>query len=146
MERVNTTIARWADAVGRVRHVAVAGWERRLVLGVLLAVAFWLYILGEMYFGAMAEAVRRSSRPMRLSFFWIRLIFTIGWALYPILQFVDLVIGAGHARPVIVLYTAADLARLATVATYRRLGLPLPEVRALLDGRPEDLVLMGKLL
>ena len=31
------------------------------------------------------------------------------------------------------LYTDADLARLATVVTYRRLGLPLDEVRALLD-------------
>jgi DNA-binding transcriptional MerR regulator len=32
------------------------------------------------------------------------------------------------------LYTDADLARLANVVTYRRLGLPLTEVRALLDG------------
>ena len=32
------------------------------------------------------------------------------------------------------LYTDADLARLASVVTYRRLGLPLTEVRALLDG------------
>lgn len=32
------------------------------------------------------------------------------------------------------LYTDADLARLASVVTYRRLGLPLSEVRALLDG------------
>ena len=32
------------------------------------------------------------------------------------------------------LYTDADLSRLATVVTYRRLGLPLTEVRALLDG------------
>lgn len=32
------------------------------------------------------------------------------------------------------LYTDDDLARLATVVTYRRLGLPLAEVRALLDG------------
>lgn len=32
------------------------------------------------------------------------------------------------------LYTDADLARLATVVTYRRLGLPLTEVRDLLDG------------
>ena len=32
------------------------------------------------------------------------------------------------------IYTDADLARLATVVTYRRLGLPLAEVRALLDG------------
>ena len=33
------------------------------------------------------------------------------------------------------LYTDADLARLATVVTYRRLGMALPEVRALLDGQ-----------
>lgn len=32
------------------------------------------------------------------------------------------------------LYTEADLARLATVVTYRRLDLPLDEVKALLDG------------
>src|ERR671910_263379 len=32
------------------------------------------------------------------------------------------------------LYTDADLTRLATVVTYRRLGMPLDEVRALLDG------------
>jgi DNA-binding transcriptional MerR regulator len=32
------------------------------------------------------------------------------------------------------IYTDADLARLSTVVTYRRLGLPLDEVRALLDG------------
>lgn len=85
-------------------------------LGVLLSMAFWLYILGEMYFGAMAEAVRKASRPIRLGYFWIRLILTIGWAIYPILHFVDVVIGAGHARPVIVLYTLADLVNLVTVS------------------------------
>lgn len=38
------------------------------------------------------------------------------------------------------LYVEEDLARLATVVTYRRLGLPLEEVRALLggDGTPEE--------
>ncbi len=38
------------------------------------------------------------------------------------------------------LYTDADLARLATVVTYRRLDLPLDEVKALLDGdgTPEE--------
>lgn len=33
------------------------------------------------------------------------------------------------------LYTDADLTRLATVVTYRRLGLPLTQVRSLLDGQ-----------
>ena len=85
-------------------------------LGVLLSVAFWLYILGEQYFGAMAGAVRKASPPIRLGYFWIRLIFTVGWAIYPILYFVDVVIGAGQSPGVIVLYTLADLVNLVAVS------------------------------
>jgi sensory rhodopsin len=85
-------------------------------LGALLSIAFWLYILGEMYFGPMNETVRGAPRPTWLGYFWIRLILTIGWAIYPILHFVDLVIGAGHGRGVIVLYTLADLINLIAVS------------------------------
>lgn len=85
-------------------------------LGVLLSMAFWLYILGEQYFGAMSAAIRKSSGAMRLGYFWVRLIFTVGWAIYPILYFVDVVIGAGQARGVIVLYTLADLVNLIAVS------------------------------
>jgi sensory rhodopsin len=85
-------------------------------LGVLMSIAFWLYILGEMYFGAMNAAVHGAPRLIRLAYFWIRLIFTIGWAIYPILHFVDLVIGAGHVRSVIVLYTLGDFVNLITVS------------------------------
>ena len=85
-------------------------------LAVLLSIAFWLYILGEMYFGAMSAAVRGGSKPVRYGYFWIRLIMTIGWAIYPILHFVDLVIGAGQARGVIVLYTLFDLVNLIAVS------------------------------
>ena len=85
-------------------------------LGVLLSIAFWLYILGELYFGAMNEAVRKASRPMRLGYFWIRLILTIGWAAVPVLHFVDAVIGAGHAPVIVLLYTLADFVNLLTVS------------------------------
>lgn len=85
-------------------------------LAVLLSIAFWLYILGEMYFGAMSAAARGGSKPMRYGYFWIRLIMTIGWAIYPILHFVDLIAGAGQARGVIVLYTLFDLLNLVTVS------------------------------
>jgi sensory rhodopsin len=85
-------------------------------LGVLLSIAFWLYILGEMYFGAMAVAVRKSSRPISLAYFWVRLILTIGWAIYPILHFVDVVIGTGEVRSIIVLYTIVDLVNLIAVS------------------------------
>lgn len=85
-------------------------------LGALLSIAFWLYILGEMYFGAMSSVVAKSSRPVRLGWFWIRLIFTIGWAIYPILYFVEAVIGTGQADAVVVLYTLADIVNLIVVS------------------------------
>ena len=40
---------------------------------------------------------------MRIGYFWMRLIMTIGWAIYPILYFVDVVIGVGHVAPVVAL-------------------------------------------
>ena len=85
-------------------------------LGVLLSMAFWLYILGEMYFGAMSGIVARSSRSIRLGYFWMRLIFTLGWAIYPVLHFVDVVIGSGHVRSIVILYTLADIVNLITVS------------------------------
>lgn len=95
------------------RYLGDAGFFNG-TLGVLLSIGFWLYILGEMYFGAMADIVRKSSRPVRLGYFWIRLILTIGWAIYPILHFVDVVIGAGQASGVVALYTLFDLINLIT--------------------------------
>jgi sensory rhodopsin len=85
-------------------------------LGVLLSIAFWLYILGEMYFGRMAEVLRKAPRPMQIGYFWIRLIMTVGWAVVPILHFVDVVIGAGYGPVVATLYTIADLVNLIALA------------------------------
>ncbi len=81
-------------------------------LGALISIGFWLYILGEMYFGAMADAVRKSSRAVRFGYFWIRLLMTVGWAAYPVLHFVDVVIGVGQAPAIIVLYTVFDIVNL----------------------------------
>jgi DNA-binding transcriptional MerR regulator len=47
---------------------------------------------------------------------------------------IGLVVPSERTRAGYRIYTDADLARLSTVVTYRRLGLPLDEVRALLDG------------
>jgi hypothetical protein len=85
-------------------------------LGVLLSIAFWLYILGEMYFGRMAGVLRKAPRPMQVGYFWIRLIMTIGWAVVPILHFVDVVIGVGYGPVIATLYTIADLVNLIALA------------------------------
>lgn len=95
------------------RYLGDAGFFNP-TLGALLSIGFWLYILGEMYFGAMPDLIRKGSRAVRLGYFWIRLIMTIGWAVYPILHFVDVVIGAGQASGVVALYTLFDLINLIT--------------------------------
>ena len=43
-------------------------------LGAILAIGFWLYILGELYFGAIPDRIRAAARPIKLGYFWIRLI------------------------------------------------------------------------
>ncbi|MDB2324417.1 bacteriorhodopsin-like [Alphaproteobacteria bacterium] len=81
-------------------------------LGAILSIGFWLYILGEFYFGAIPDRIRESSRPVKIGFFWIRLLITLGWAIYPILHFVDTVIGVGQAPAIIVLYSTFDIVNL----------------------------------
>ena len=81
-------------------------------LGAILSIGFWLYILGEFYFGAIPDRITESARPVKLGFFWIRLIITLGWAIYPILHFVDTVIGVGQAPAIIVLYSTFDIVNL----------------------------------
>lgn len=81
-------------------------------LGAILSIGFWFYILGEFYFGAIPDRIRESARPVKLGFFWIRLMITLGWAVYPILHFVDTVIGVGQAPAIIVLYSTFDIVNL----------------------------------
>lgn len=79
-------------------------------LGFLIGLVLWLYILGEVYFGRMAEInIQSASDPVRLGFFWLRLIVTIGWALYP-LSYLIVRLGSGaDVAKLMVIYNLADL-------------------------------------
>lgn len=58
-------------------------------LAFLIGIIFWLYILGELYFGQMDEMVSRFGiAPVKLGYFWLRLIVTVGWAIYPLGNFI----------------------------------------------------------
>ncbi len=58
-------------------------------LSFLIGVIFWLYILGELYFGQMDEAIATSEDDtMRRGYFWLRIIVTVGWAIYPLGSFI----------------------------------------------------------
>jgi sensory rhodopsin len=57
-------------------------------LSFLIGIVFWLYILGELYFGQMDEAVASGDDATRRGYFWLRIIVTVGWAVYPLGSFI----------------------------------------------------------
>ena len=71
-----------------IRYGGGAGFMHP-TLAFLIGLIFWLYILGELYFGQMDEAVSKSDiGPIKRGYFWLRLIVTIGWAIYPLGNFI----------------------------------------------------------
>jgi sensory rhodopsin len=79
-------------------------------LGFLIGLILWLYVLGEVYFGRLAEInAQSSSPPVRLGFFWLRLIVTIGWALYPLSYLIVRLGNGGDIAKMMVIYNLADL-------------------------------------
>jgi sensory rhodopsin len=79
-------------------------------LGFLIGLLLWLYVLGELYFGRLSEINTHSgSDPVRLGFFWLRLITTIGWALYPLCYLVARSSAGADAAELMAIYNFADL-------------------------------------
>lgn len=78
-------------------------------LGFLIGLILWLYILGEVFFGRLSEVNSSSgNEPLQLGFFWLRLIVTIGWALYPLCYFVVRLGGGVDVAKLSVIYNLAD--------------------------------------
>ncbi|MEP3231990.1 MAG: bacteriorhodopsin [Hyphomicrobiales bacterium] len=70
------------------RYLGEAGFVHA-TLAFLIGIVFWLYILGEIFFGQMEEAVTKSlNAPVQRGYFWLRLIVTVGWAVYPLANFI----------------------------------------------------------
>ena len=79
-------------------------------LGFLIALALWLYILGETYFGSMSERMAADGGDdARRGYFWMRLIMTIGWAIYPLCYFIASFAEGVGPEDLIVTYNLADL-------------------------------------
>jgi sensory rhodopsin len=79
-------------------------------LAFLIGLVFWLYILGELYFGRMDDAVRQSkSDHVRRGYFWLRLIVTIGWAIYPLGNFLTAFAGLTDNGALSVAYNLTDI-------------------------------------
>lgn len=91
-----------------VRYLGEAGLMHA-TLAFLIGLVFWLYILGELFFGRMDEAVRGSlNPPVQRGYFWLRLIVTVGWAIYPLGNFITSFGGYVDDGALSVAYNLAD--------------------------------------
>lgn len=79
-------------------------------LGFLIGLVGWLYVLGEFFFGRMSDInLEIGDEVTRRGYFWLRLILTIGWAIYPIVFFIARFGGGVEGPKLAVVYNLADL-------------------------------------
>ena len=91
-----------------VRYMGEAGFMHA-ALSFLIGIVGWLYILGELYFGRLNEVVAGShDEPVQRGYFWLRLIVTVGWAVYPLCNFIAAFGGGAAAGGLAVTYNLAD--------------------------------------
>ena len=78
-------------------------------LGFLLGLVGWLYILGEVFFGSLSDINDNSNNEsVQRGFFWLRLILTIGWAVYPLVYFIARFSGGVDGPKLSVVYNLSD--------------------------------------
>jgi bacteriorhodopsin len=79
-------------------------------LGFLLGLVGWLYILGEAFFGVLSDINDSSNNEsVQRGFFWLRLILTIGWAVYPLVYFIARFGGGVEGPKLSIVYNLADI-------------------------------------
>ena len=78
-------------------------------LGFLIGLVGWLYILGELYMGEAGRVNAKSGNDAtHLAFNGLRLIVTIGWAIYPLGYFIDHLGGGVDSNSLNIIYNLAD--------------------------------------
>lgn len=90
------------------RYMGEAGFMHP-TLGFLIGIAGWLYVLGESYFGRMGEVIAKcGDEGVQRGYFWLRLIVTIGWAVYPLGNFINSFGGGVDTGALAITYNLAD--------------------------------------
>ncbi len=78
-------------------------------LGFLIGLVGWLYILGELYMGEAGRVNASSGNDAtHLAFNGLRLILTIGWAIYPLGYFIEHLGGGVDTNSLNIIYNLAD--------------------------------------
>jgi bacteriorhodopsin len=78
-------------------------------LGFLIGLVGWLYILGELYMGEAGQSnAKKGNEATHLAFNGLRLILTIGWAIYPLGYFIEHLGGGVDTNSLNIIYNLAD--------------------------------------
>ena len=78
-------------------------------LGFIIGVVGWLYILGELYMGEASRAnIDSGNEASHLAFNGLRLILTIGWAIYPLGYFINNLGGGVDVNSLNIIYNLTD--------------------------------------
>ena len=78
-------------------------------LGFLIGLIGWLYILGELYVGEAGRINLKSGNDAtHLAFNGLRLIVTVGWAIYPLGYFIDHLGGGVDVNSLNIIYNFSD--------------------------------------
>lgn len=110
------------------RYMGEAGFMHA-TLAFLIGIAGWLYILGECFFGQMGEIVAKSDDArLQRGYFWLRLIVTIGWAIYPLGNFISSFGGGVETGGLAIAYNVTDfINRIAFGLAFLAVAMPQRE-------------------
>ena len=79
------------------------------MFGFIIAKAAWVYIIFELFSGAAGKAMKKSgNKAMKTAFAAMRMIVTVGWAIYPLGYLFGYLLGGVDANSLNVIYNLAD--------------------------------------
>jgi len=79
------------------------------MLGFIVGTAAWIYILFELFSGEAGKAMQSSgNKALKTAFSAMRIIVTVGWAIYPLGYLFGYIMGVGDVNSLNVIYNLAD--------------------------------------
>ena len=79
-------------------------------VGFVIGMAGWLYIIYLIFFGEASKVSAESGNAAsQMAFYWLRLIVTVGWAIYPLGYFLGYLAGGVDNDSLNIIYNIADL-------------------------------------
>ena len=89
-------------------YLGEAGYISAL-FGWVVGTAAWIYIIYELFSGEAGKAMKSSgNKPLKTAFTAMRMIVTVGWAIYPLGYLFGYLLGGVDANALNIIYNFAD--------------------------------------